>query len=262
MSAELSRTFVKLGPNPKHAVPHGSIVYAIGDVHGCLDPLERLLDAIARDLAGRRLRSHLVFLGDLVDRGPKSSDVIERLHKGALPTDEVHFLMGNHEEVLIDCHAGMIDQYIPWVKYGGLETLESYGLTRADILAATSDLGAAIRAVIPPQHVQFIESFKDHIQLGDYVFVHAGIRPGIPLDAQSSRDLRWIRQGFLDSRRNHGAMIVHGHTIVPEVQFLRNRIAVDTGCYLSGNLSAVALEANRVRVIAVERAKDAKVRGS
>ena len=252
MSAEWNQVFVNLGPAPKHTVPDGTIIYAIGDVHGCLDPLNRLLDAIAKDLAGRRLRSHLVFLGDLVDRGPRSADVIDRLRKGSLPTDEVHFIMGNHEEVLVDCHSGMVDQYVPWVKYGGLETLESYGLTRADILAATSDFGAVIRAVIPPGHVRFIKSFKDHVQLGGYVFVHAGIRPGIPLSAQSQHDLRWIRQGFLDSRKNHGSMIVHGHTIVPQVQFLRNRIAVDTGCYLGGKLSAVVLEANRLRVIAVE----------
>lgn len=252
MSASLNPSIVRMGPRPRHAVPDGSIIYAVGDVHGCLDPLDQLLDAIGKDLAGRCLRSHLVLLGDLVDRGPRSAEVVERLRRGPLPTDEVHFIMGNHEEVLLDCHGGMIDQYIPWLKYGGLETLESYGLSRSQILEAATDFGAAIRAAIPANHIQFIKSFKDQVQLGDYVFVHAGIRPGVPLDGQAQRDLRWIRQGFLDNSKDHGAMIVHGHTIVPEVQFLKNRIAVDTGCYISQRLSAVALERHRTRVIAVE----------
>ena len=254
MTGILSRSFRRIGPKPRHRVPDGTIVYAVGDIHGCLEPLERLLETIRQDLAGRTARSHLVFLGDLVDRGPDSRGVIERLRKGPLPTEEAHFIMGNHEEVMLDCYDGMIDQLIPWLKYGGLETLESYGMSRSDILAATGDLVAAIRKVIPTSHARFLRSFKDHLRLGDYVFVHAGIRPNVPLDAQSGRDLRWIRQGFLESRAAHEGMIVHGHTIVPEVQFLRNRIAVDTGCYAGGALSAVAFHNDRTRVISATAA--------
>ena len=245
------RRFLRLGPKPRYKIPDGSIVYAIGDIHGCLGSLEHLLEAIARDCAGRSARSHLVFLGDLVDRGPQSKAVVERLRNGPFPTDEVHFIMGNHEEVMLDCYDGMIDQLIPWLKYGGLQTLESYGLSRSAILAASANLIPAIRAAIPARHIAFLRSFADQVRLGDYLFVHAGIRPGIPVEDQSSRDLRWIRQGFLESRADHGAMIVHGHTIVGEVQVRKNRIAVDTGCYAGGPLSAVVLQEDRTRAISV-----------
>jgi serine/threonine protein phosphatase 1 len=108
-----------------------------------------------------------------------------------------------------------------------------------------------MRATLPPKHVQFLKSLKDYVRLGDYLFVHAGIRPKLPLHDQSSRDLRWIRNGFLNDASDHGLMVVHGHTVVPEVEFHSNRIAVDTGCYLTGQLSAVVLETDTARVLKV-----------
>lgn len=231
-------------------VPDGWRIYAIGDIHGCLEELDRLLDAIDSDLNRRPARAHLIFLGDLVDRGPNSSGVIERLKSGGLPGERASFLMGNHEEVLLDCYGGDVRKCGDWLQYGGLQTLESYGLSRADIFERAADLPTAIREVIPQEHIGFIQSFQDHLQLGDYLFVHAGIRPGIPLEGQSPGDLRWIRRGFLHSSSDHGAVVVHGHSIVDEIDVRPNRIAVDTGCYLNGKLSALVLEgASKGRIV-------------
>lgn len=235
----------------RHAVPEGTRVYAIGDVHGCADALNRLLDAIDKDLAQDAVQSHLVFLGDLVDRGPRSAAVLNRILEGGLPTDQCDCIMGNHEEVMLDCYADHRDLHDRWLQYGGVQTLESYGLKATDIFAPGFDLTAAMRETLPPKHVQFLKSLKDYVRLGDYLFVHAGIRPKLPLHDQSSRDLRWIRNGFLNDASDHGFMVVHGHTVVPEVEFHSNRIAVDTGCYLTGQLSAVVLETDTARVLKV-----------
>ncbi len=208
-----------------------------------------MLDTIDKDLTQRSVQSHLIFLGDLVDRGSQSAAVLDRILEGGLPTDRWDCLKGNHEEVMLDCYDGQRETYDRWLRYGGVQTLESYGLHAADIFAPAFDLAAAMRDAIPAKHIQFLKSLKDYVRLGDYLFVHAGIRPGVPPEEQSSRDLRWIREGFLDDASDHGLMVVHGHTIVPEVDFRRNRIAVDTGCYLTGQLSALVLEADTMRVL-------------
>ena len=253
MPVALVDRFLRRQSRPHYTVPEGVRVYAVGDVHGCLPELNRLLDAIDKDLAGDQIESHLVFLGDLVDRGPQSAGVIDRILEHGLPTDRWDCLMGNHEEVMLNCLAGQIELYDSWLRYGGVQTLESYGLSATDIFAPTFDLPAAMLKAIPPEHIRFLESLKDYVQLGDYLFVHAGIRPTVPLERQSSRDLRWIRDGFLEVETDHAMMVVHGHTIVSEVDFLPNRIAVDTGCYVTGNLSALVLELDQKRVLTVLR---------
>lgn len=253
MATTLFRRLRQAKAAPRYSVPDGMSVYAIGDVHGCVHELEDLLAAIDKDASGTGGETHLVFLGDLVDRGPHSADVIGLLRTGPLPVDVAHFIMGNHEEVMIDCYDGASARQEAWLQYGGVETLESYGLKRAEILSPSFDVQSAMRRVIPASHIQFLKSFNDSVQLGDYLFVHAGIRPRIKIEDQWSRDLRWIRKDFLDDRSNHGFMVVHGHTIVRDVEFHSNRIAVDTGCYESGVLSAVAIEADGVRVLGVGR---------
>lgn len=227
---------------PVSRAPDGWRIYAVGDVHGCLDQLNRLLDAIAVDLRKRMAKAHLIFLGDLIDRGPSSAGVVSRLLQGPLPGDRQTFLMGNHEEVLLDCFDGDLESCGPWLQFGGLQTLESYGLCRAEIIDRAIALPDAMREVIPEDHISFIRSFSDYAQAGDYLFVHAGIRPHVALDQQSTRDLRWIREGFLESMVDHGRLVVHGHSIVPEIDVRHNRISVDTGCYRTGQLSAIVLE--------------------
>lgn len=248
IAARLARFFQRAS-RLRYVVPEDRCIYAIGDVHGCIDPLNRLLEKIDKDLRQRAVQSHLIFLGDLVDRGSQSAAVVRRILEDGLPTDRWDCLMGNHEEVMLDCYEGQRELYDRWLRYGGVQTLESYGLKAADIFAPTADLGATMREAIPAEHIRFLKDFKDWVRLGDYVFVHAGIRPNVPLEEQSTRDLRWIREGFLDDASDHGVRVVHGHTIVPRVEFHRNRIAVDTGCYLTGQLSALVLESATTRVL-------------
>ena len=241
--------FLRRKSGRHYAVPEGLRVYAVGDVHGCLNELNGLLDAIHKDIAGDQVETHLVFLGDLVDRGPNSAGVINRILERSLPTDRWDCVMGNHEEVMLGCFDGRIELYDSWLRYGGVQTLESYGLSPAELFGAALDLAAPMRKAIPPEHIRFLMSLKDYVMVGDYLFVHAGIRPNVPLERQSSRDLRWIRDGFLEDRTDHAMMVVHGHTIVPEVDFRGNRIAVDTGCYVTGKLSALVLESDQKRVL-------------
>lgn len=227
---------------PTSCIPDGWRIYAIGDVHGCLDQLNRLLDAIKLDINRRASKAHLIFLGDLIDRGPDSAGVMRHLLSGSLPGDGQTFLAGNHEEVLLDCYDGKLERCGPWLQFGGLQTLESYGLSRAEIFERAGQLPDMLREVIPAEHVSFIRSFRDYLEIGDYLFVHAGIRPNVALDQQSARDLRWIRSDFLNSAVDHNRLVVHGHSIVPEIDVHHNRICVDTGCYRTGRLSALVLE--------------------
>ena len=161
---------------------------------------------------------------------------------GELPGEAATFLTGNHEEVMVACYDGDYALCQKWLQYGGMQTLESYGLSRTEIFDNSNDLPAAIRRAVPERHVNFLRSFDDFLDLGDYIFVHAGMRPGRALEAQESADLRWIRDGFLNDETDHGAIVVHGHTIVPDIEIRPNRIGVDLGCYQSGALAALVLE--------------------
>jgi serine/threonine protein phosphatase 1 len=195
--------------------------------------------------------THLVFLGDLVDRGPASRQVLERLESRDLPCDVHHFLFGNHEEIFLDVLDGNTEPLEKWVRYGGLQTLESYGIGRDEIFRLGFDLPRLMREKVPEDHVRFLRSFRDSLTIGDYVFVHAGIRPGISLEDQRPADLRWIRGGFLDDEAtDHGFIVVHGHTITEEPDIRPNRIGLDLGCYRSGKLSALVLEGRERRFLA------------
>jgi len=234
----------------RRCVPSATRVYAIGDIHGCRDALERLLAEIAADAWPYRGRVILVFLGDLVDRGPDSGGVIERILRSQLPGDEQHVLMGNHEEAMLGVYEGSVEPR-GWLSYGGLQTLESYGIGRNEHFARGFDLGQRMREAIPQEHIAFLRSLPDHVTIGDYLFVHAGIRPGVPLGQQQSADLRWIRNGFLDSDTDHGVTVVHGHTISAEPEAMANRIGIDTGCYAGGALTALVLEDDQQRFLQV-----------
>jgi serine/threonine protein phosphatase 1 len=224
--------------------PRGYRAYAVGDVHGRLDLLDDLVSKIERDLAERKpRRALLLFLGDLIDRGPASAQVIERLRTYRHPDLRVVFLMGNHEEVLLRLLSGERGILQSWLRFGGAECLQSYGVDPQALrtMQEGEALGEVKRAV-PDSHRKFIGSFADTLRFGDYLFVHAGIRPSVDLTMQSQTDLRWIRQPFLDDESDHGFIVVHGHTIGEEVVERPNRIGIDTGAYRSGVLTALVLD--------------------
>ena len=242
----------KRGSTPartSHAVPDGMRVYAIGDIHGCRAQLAALLDSVRADAGRFDGEVRLVFVGDYVDRGPDSAGVIDDLINGHFP-GPADFLMGNHEEAMLEVCEGETEALPGWLRFGGAQTLESYGLSRAEVHRLGSNLPARMREVMPAAHLDFLRNLKDQVRIGDYLFVHAGIRPGTPLDRQDSFDLRWIRDDFLhDDESNHGAMVVHGHTISREPDVRSNRIGIDTGCYSSGKLTALVLEGEERRFL-------------
>ena len=232
-------------PPPRY-LPEGERIYAIGDVHGRADCLDRLLTRIAQDEAARGpARTTLVFLGDLVDRGPESRVVIDRVMT-LDRTKRCVFLLGNHEEVMLRAWEGDVAAMRAFHNIGGRETLISYGVEanvydRADFDALTQLLGQ----VVPSDHIAFLRRAVDWHRAGDWLFVHAGIRPGVPLAQQSPSDMRWIRREFLGDPRDHGMMVVHGHTVTRAPEVRGNRIGIDTGAYASGVLTALGIEGDR-----------------
>ena len=242
-------------------VPDGERVYAVGDIHGRLDLFEALKDAIEADVAEAEeagLSAQIVLLGDLVDRGPDSAGVIELARKWAKKRD-VRILFGNHEEMFVRSFddADMMKHFL---RHGGRETLQSYGIERKAFAKATiSELQAMMAEIIPGKHRKFLKSFEDMIRIGSYVFVHAGIEPGIPLDEQKARTLRWVREPFLSHKKPHEAVVVHGHTITEGVVDTGNRIGIDTGAYQSGRLTALVLEGKSRRTIAAIEGKKGEI---
>lgn len=217
--------------------------YVIGDIHGCYDELCELLDLIEADAkilgAGPK---QIIFLGDLMDRGPKSNEVIELLSNFKPSYAEPVFIMGNHEEVFLKVLAGSVSALMSWFEFGGRSCVRSYGVKNLGEIHTNADsLLFRIQEKVPPRHIEFIESFQDMHQFGPYLCVHAGIKPRVAIEKQSSRDLRWIRNEFMAYKKQHPLIIVHGHTIVETVEVLPNRIAVDTGTYDGGPLTAVRL---------------------
>jgi serine/threonine protein phosphatase 1 len=227
--------------------PRGYRTYAIGDIHGRLDLLDEMLSLIAADSAARDpARTAIIFLGDLIDRGPQSAGVVERLRTYDPDFAKTVFLMGNHEEVLLRILANETDILADWLRFGGAECARSYGIDPADLeRGKPTDALRLLRRAIPKEHLSFLSSFSDTASFGKYVFVHAGIRPGIPLAEQAAQDLRWIREAFLDDDSDHGCIVVHGHTISEEIEERRNRIGLDTGACWTGVLSAIGLEGDQ-----------------
>ena len=218
--------------------------YAIGDIHGRLDLLDDILQRIEADDAKRpEAKTTIVFLGDLVDRGPQSAQVVERLRRYRPEFASTVFLMGNHEEVLLRIVGGETEVIGDWLKFGGAECVRSYGVDPADLQCRSpSDVPRILRQAIPKEHLKFLASFVDTASFGRYLFVHAGIRPGVSLSHQIPQDLRWIRQPFLENDSDHGRVVVHGHTISESIEVKANRIGIDTGAYRTGILTALGVE--------------------
>lgn len=232
-------------PAPIPAVPDGQRVYAIGDIHGRRDLLVALANGIDRDDAARApAETTIILLGDLVDRGPESAGVIEfAMHW--TQQRRVRLIAGNHEEMFLESFDDR-DMLRHFIRMGGRETILSYGIDEARFEAATLDeLQGLARAAVPAAHRAFLAAGEEQIRIGDYLFTHAGIMPGVSLTAQRIGDLRWIREPFLSSSADHGVVVVHGHTIVDEPEFRRNRIGIDTGAFASGRLTALCLEGPR-----------------
>lgn len=214
-------------------------LYVIGDIHGRLDLLEQLIDQIHQDAKGRE--SFTVTLGDYVDRGHNSSGVLERLSSNPFPGPYVA-LKGNHEELferfLRDPGSGD-----SWRDLGGLETLQSFGVSIKRLMLDRNyhDAAARLRACMTPLQRQFLRTLRMSVTFGSYYMCHAGVRPGVPLVSQNDRDLLWIRDEFLRSKADFGKIVVHGHSPVEEPQSLSNRINVDTGAYITGRLTCAVL---------------------
>jgi len=237
--------FRRIQPRTAHAsVGEGVRVYGIGDIHGRLDLFDRLLAMIAQDEAQRPpLPRLLILLGDLVDRGPQSAQMVDRAMELARSTQAVCFIKGNHEEVFIAAARGSAQHAALFRRIGGMETLTSYGLPSRDGLTmGEREIAEWMLTHVPRDHVDFLDSFEDMAEVGDYLFVHAGIRPRVRLNAQDPADLRWIRGDFLAHKGDHGRMVVHGHSITGDVDEQSNRIGIDTGAWRSGRLSALGLE--------------------
>ncbi len=236
-------------------VPDGVRVYAVGDIHGHDRLLVAMLRSIEADIAASpEARNIVVFLGDLIDRGPDSAQVVDRLSRLGSDRYRSVFIAGNHEEVLLRVLDGEPSLLRDWLRFGGLQCAESYGIAAPELKAMSEENAVQrIRSAIPEDHLQFLRGFADSFSVGDYLFVHAGIRPGVPIEQQSLTDLRWIRSPFLESRDRHPQVVVHGHSISRDVEFRSGRIGIDTGAYRSGVLSAIVLDGADQRVLQVRQ---------
>ncbi|CAN5829111.1 metallophosphoesterase family protein [soil metagenome] len=240
----------KPAPVEPASVPAGHALYAVGDIHGRADLLEALLRRIAAEASRHPGESErtLVFLGDYIDRGPSSRGVVERLLSDPLPGFATVRLLGNHEEAMLDFLDERSDG-LDWLSYGGLETLLSYGVPLKgfpDTPQRAADLRGVLAEAVPQAHMNFYRKCSLHHSVGDYVFVHAGVRPGVSLAKQSAADMLWIRDEFLRARSAlPGKVVVHGHTICDLPQDLGHRINIDTGAFVSGRLTCLVLRDTR-----------------
>ena len=225
------------------AIPKGQRVYAVGDIHGRLDLLRELMALMeADDRARAPATTDLILLGDLIDRGPDSAGVVRfAMHPPAF--GRLTCLMGNHEAAMLGAIDGDREMLRIWLRNGGTEALRSWGLPREALRDMTGEeVVAAAHRALPPEQIAWLRACRPAVDVGGYHFVHAGVRPGVPLDRQTEADRLWIRDEFLCSRSLHGAVVVHGHSISADVEERPNRIGIDTGAYRTGRLTALGLE--------------------
>ncbi len=246
MFKSLKKFFGTAETAAKPAIPAGQRVYAVGDIHGRLDLFSALVDAIEED-DSRRNRlvgstdTTVILLGDLIDRGPDSAGVLA-LAREWQRERRVRILLGNHEEMMLSSFKNT-EKMRHFLRYGGRETVLSFGIDPDLYTEATfEEVMPIIQHHIPMAAMDFMRSFEDKIRIGDYLFVHAGIRPDVLPESQRRSDLRWIREPFLSHEGDYGFIVVHGHTITNDVEIMSNRIGVDTGAYLSGKLTVLCLD--------------------
>jgi serine/threonine protein phosphatase 1 len=242
-----------LGKSSDATAPHypaGKRMYCIGDIHGRADLLTELHHRIRQDSEVFEGSCQVLYVGDYIDRGEQSAQVIEELLSPDLPGFETIHLMGNHEHAIL----AFLEDPIAmsgWLSWGGRATLMSYGIPVGAAPGQSGLLQArdTLDKTMPKAHFDFYANGLPAYQEGNYYFVHAGVRPGRPLAKQSIEDQLWIRDEFTRSTRDHGAIVVHGHTISEEAELLPNRIGIDTGAYHSGKLTCLVLEGESQRLI-------------
>lgn len=238
-------------PHVTPYVPKGQRIYCIGDIHGRADLLEQLHKKIQADAKSHKGNNTIVYLGDYIDRGEQSCQVIDILLSSPLISFDHVYLRGNHERAMLD----FIDfpgAAAAWLTFGGREALNSYDIPLAHIpsMQHVGEIAQKLDDALPDTHRKFlVETCIDSWQCGSYYFVHAGIRPGVPLEKQTQEDKLWIREEFLGSTISHGTIVVHGHSITQLPELLPNRIGIDTGAYATGVLTCLALEGDQQRLI-------------
>jgi Calcineurin-like phosphoesterase len=231
-------------------LPEGVRIYAIGDIHGRLDLLGQLMSRIDANLSKNPVgRAIEVYLGDYIDRGPASRQVIDRLIERSHKRNTV-FLKGNHETYVPEfiANPSILND---WRQYGGLETLMSYGL-QPQINADPAEqiaLAKALAFMLPRSHQEFFTRLPLCLICGDFFFVHAGVKPRVPFKHQREKDLLWIREDFLLFEHEFERVVVHGHTPVHEPDIRPNRINIDTGAYATGRLTCLVLERDHIDVL-------------
>lgn len=233
------------------AVPTGTRVYAVGDIHGRSDLLTEIIARIDDDVRRRPIEHVIeVYLGDYIDRGPDSSGVLDLLAVRLVRRHAI-CLRGNHEAILERFLRQDADTLYHWAKLGGLQTLASYGIVPRSRSETESPLAIqrSLLEIFPREHELFLQCLRSSFVCGDFLFVHAGIKPGVPMNLQDPEDLFWIRDEFLKSELNHGKVIVHGHTPVDHPDIRENRINIDTGAWRTGILTCIAIEGATVLVL-------------
>jgi serine/threonine protein phosphatase 1 len=248
MLSALKRAKPQSDPQPfQPRGPAGRRLYAIGDVHGRLDLLHALLEQIDADIRTRPSGEIvLAFLGDLIDRGPDSRGVIDLVRSQPIAGARTVTLKGNHEDCLVRGLNGEPALLADWLGFGGYECAQSYGVEIGALFGrAPAEIEPIIAQAVPLAHLQFMEASLDSARFGDYLLVHAGVRPGVALADQRPHDLRWIRKEFLDSAEPRDFMVVHGHSVSPDVDERSNRICIDTGAYRTGVLTAIWIEGDQ-----------------
>ena len=250
----LSRFIDKFRKPPEEgtspSIPDGQRLYCVGDIHGRADLLNQLHEIILEDANTYTDKKTIVYLGDYVDRGEQSKQVIDVLLSQPLSGFETVFLLGNHEKIMLD-FIDYPEAAASWLGFGGRETLNSYGIPLAYIPTSSEVPGLAeqLDKALPDAHREFMQNCDESWQCGSYYFVHAGIRPGVALDKQTLEDKLWVRDIFLQHTGTHDAIIVHGHSICTEPELLPNRIGIDTGAFATGVLSCLVLEGNQQRIL-------------
>lgn len=251
--------FSRPAETPLPVLPAGERIYAVGDVHGRLDLLQAMQRAIEADDAARGpADTTIIMLGDLVDRGADSAGVI-RFVRDWQARRKMHVLGGNHEEMFLD---SLNDMYVfkHFLRHGGRETVLSFGVDAESFrIASMEEAHELMCAAVPAEDIEYLSNLEDYVTKGDYLFVHAGIEPGVPLADQKRHNFRWIREPFLSNTDSHGLVVVHGHTITDAPEDRGNRIGIDTGAYQSGRLTALVLEGTHRSFIEAVEQEDGRI---